>query len=282
MNIGVIVQARLSSARLPGKVLMDLPYGSGASVLEQVIRRLKKSKKIDTIIVATTTNLADCRIVDVAKKEKVDCFKGSENDVLSRYYLAAKKMKLDIIVRVTSDCPCIDSEIVDLLVIKHMKEKVDYTANSLEKSYPHGLDAEVFNFSVLEQAYKNSKKDYEKEHVTPYIRMNPDIFRTLSIRAPADLIAPDIRITLDTEEDYSLLCCVFDQLHSRNRYFNAYDIVDLFKKKPWLKLINNKIAQKKIFDSAEDEIREAIQVLDLQGLNRSRDILMQHMPGSRI
>ncbi len=282
MNTGVIVQARMTSTRLPGKVLRELPYGSGVSVLEQVIDRLTRARKIDTIIIATTINSADDKIVDITKKKKVSCFRGSETDVLSRYYLAAKKNRLDIVVRVTSDCPCIDPEIVDLIITEHVKQKVDYTANSLDKTYPHGLDAEVFNFDVLEHAYKNAKKDYDKEHVTPYIRMHFDIFKILSMRAPVELNAPDIRITLDTEEDYSLLCCVYDYLYSKNKYFNAYDVVSLFKTKPWLKLINKKIMEKKIFDLVEDEICEAIRVLELQDLKKSRDILRRHVAGTKI
>jgi len=148
MKTGAVIQARVSSVRLPSKILKELPYGSGISVLEQVVRRLKKSKELNDIIVATTTGKDDDEIVAIAKKENAKCFRGSKEDVLSRYYMAAKENDLGIIVRITSDCPCIDPEIVDSIIEKHIKAKADYTSNTLKKTYPHGLDVEVFNFNI--------------------------------------------------------------------------------------------------------------------------------------
>jgi len=278
MKIAAIIQTRTSSTRLPGKVLKELPYNSGITCLEQVIRRLKKSKKMDDIIIATTEGKEDDDIVDIAKKEYVKYFRGSKENVLSRYYFAAKKNSIDVIVRITSDCPCIDADIADLTIDAHINKVADYTSNSLTRTYPHGLDVEVFNFNALEEAYKKANKDYEKEHVTPYIYRNPQIFRINEIKAPRELHAPDIRITLDTEEDYVLLCAVFDHLYPKNKYFDAYDIVNLFKEKPWLKLINKKVVQKKILDSLGEEIKEAIKILDLQDLKRARDFLQRNLP----
>jgi len=136
---------------------------------------------------------------------------------------------------------------------------------------------EVFNFNALEKAHKNATKDYEKEHVTPYINRNPQIFKINTIKAPKDLFTPDIRITLDTEEDYALLCAVFDYLYQQNKYFNAYDIVKLFNQKPWLKMINKKIIQKRIFNTLEEELKEAVKILDLQDLNKVRDFLKESL-----
>jgi spore coat polysaccharide biosynthesis protein SpsF len=136
---------------------------------------------------------------------------------------------------------------------------------------------EVFNFNALEKAYKNATKDYEKEHVTPYINRNPQIFKINKIKASKELYAPDIRVTLDTEEDYVLLCAVFDYLYPKNKYFNAYDIVNLFYQKPWLKLINKKIMQKKIFNTLEEEFEEALKILDLQDLNKARDFIREYL-----
>ena len=277
MKIGAIIQARTSSTRLPGKVLKKLPYASGITCLEQVIRRLKKSKKLNEIIIATTKDIEDNQIINIAKKEDIKYFRGSKENVLSRYYFAAKENDIDIIVRITSDCPCIDADITDLTIDDHINKMADYTANSLIRTYPHGLDVEVFNFNVLEEAYKNATKDYEKEHVTPYINRNPQIFKINIIKAPKELYTPDIRITLDTEEDYALLCAVFDYLYPKNKYFIAYDIVNLFKEKPWLKLINKKIIQKKIFNTLEEELEEAVKILDLQDLNKARDFLKENL-----
>ena len=277
MKIGAIIQGRTSSTRLPGKVLKELPYNSGITCLEQVIRRLKISKKLDDIIIVTTTEKIDDKIIDIAKKENVKYFRGSKEDVLSRYYFAAKESNIDTIIRVTSDCPCIDARTVDIAISEHLKSNADYTSNSLIRTYPYGLDVEVFNFNALEKAYKNAKEDYEKEHVTPYINRNPKKFKINIVKAPKELYVPDIRITLDTEEDYALLCAVYDYLYPKNKYFNAYDIVNLFNEKPWLKLINKKIIQKKIFNILEEELEEAKKILDLQDLKKARDFIGEYL-----
>lgn len=273
MKIGAIIQARTSSTRFPNKVLKELPYDSGINVLQQVIKRLKKSHEINEIIVATSEDNEDEEIVKIAEKESIKWFRGSRKNVLERYYLAAKESDLDIIVRITSDCPCIDPEIVDLVIAEHIKTHTDYTSNCLVKTYPHGLDTEVFNFNVLEKVYKNAKKNYEKEHVTPYIYRNPTLFKINHVYAPEELYAPDIRITLDTEEDYALLCAVFDYLYPRNEIFKIKDIINLFKEKPWLKLINKKTIQKKIFKTFKEEREEALKVLSLQDLKKVKKFL---------
>ena len=243
MKIGAIIQARMSSTRLPGKVLKKLPFYSKITVLEQVINRLNRGKEVDTIVVATTDKKSDDAIEAITRKRKVVCFRGDSEDVLSRYYYAAKDNNFDVIVRITSDCPCIDPGIIDLIIKEHLRLKADYTSNTLKRSYPHGLDAEVFSFDVLAFTHKNAQLKFDREHVTPFITKNCGLFRIKQVVSPKKLFAPDIRITLDTEEDYTLLCSVFDQLYFKNKYFDAYDIVGLFNKKPWLKFINKRIVQ---------------------------------------
>jgi spore coat polysaccharide biosynthesis protein SpsF len=241
MRIGAIIQARTSSTRLPRKVLKELPYNSGIMVLEQVIKRLKKSDIIDEIIVATTTDEADEVIVTVAENNSVKSFRGNKNNVLERYYMAAIENDLDVIVRITSDCPCIDPQIVDLTIKKHLKKRSDYTSNTLIRTFPDGLDVEVFNFKTLEIAHKNAKTDIEREHVTTYIyKTAPQKFKIVNFNAPNELKSPEIRITLDTEEDYVLLCAVFDYLYLKKEFFNFRDIFNLFNEKPWLSFINKK------------------------------------------
>ncbi len=274
MKIGAIIQARTSSTRLPKKVFKELPYGSGTTVLQQIIKRLKKSIKIDDVVVATTTEVEDDNIAKVAQNENVKWFRGSKENVLDRYYSTAKESNLDIIVRITSDCPCIDPQIVDLIVEKHLKTNADYTSNTLKRTFPHGLDAEVLNFKTLEIAHKKANQDFEREHVTPFIyKTRPDLFKITLVEAPKKLNYPDIRITLDTEEDYALLSSVFDYLYPENEFFGIKDIINLFSRKPWLRLINKKVMQKKIYDSLEEEIREAIKLCDLQDLKRAKKYL---------
>ena len=247
MKIGAIVQARTSSTRLPGKVLKELPTGSGITVLEQVIRRLKRSRELDTIVIATTTDAQDNAIVDIARKENVALFRGSRDDVLSRFYLAAKENGIDVVVRITSDCPCMDPDVLDMVVSSHLENKGDYTSNTLKRTYPRGLDVEVLNFDVLERAYKNAVHDFEKEHVTAYIYdTRADMFKIAHFTAPEGFDASYIRATLDTEEDYELLCTVFDHLYKKNEFFGVKDLIAFIEERPWVKTINDNVVQKDI------------------------------------
>ncbi len=278
MKIGAIIQARTTSTRLPKKVLKELPYGSGITVLEQVIRRVKRSKLLEEIIVATTTNYEDDPIVEISRKEGIKYFRGSEKNVLERYYLCAKENKVDVVVRITSDCPCVDWNVVDMVIEEHLQKQADYTSNTMERTFPHGLDVEVISFGALEKVYCEASKDFEKEHVCPYIHTtNREKFKIISLKAPLFLTAPDIRITLDTEEDYALLCAIFDYLYPQNNYFQAVDIINLFKEKPWLKIINRKVLHKKVFHSLEEELEEAKKLLELQELNKAKEAIEKWM-----
>jgi len=276
MRTGAVVQARMSSTRLPGKVLLTLPYGSEITVLGQVIRRLKKSAALDVIIVATTTEAEDDQIVELGQTEGAEVFRGSLHDVLSRYYHAAKDFGLDTVVRVTSDCPCIDSTILDKIVEFQKETKVDYVSNSLKRTWPHGVDVEVFTFDALERAYHDADSPPEREHVTPYLYLSGK-FTTDVVEAPGHLRRPDIRITLDTPEDYALLCAIFEFLYAQSPFFDTGSIVHLFEEKPWLLNINEKIIQKKVLNNLEEELQEALKVLEIQDLLKARDFLRDRM-----
>lgn len=274
MKVVAIVQARVGSTRLPGKVLKALPYGSGVPSLARVLRRLSKATSLDEILIATTTDKSDDRIEALAQKESVRCFRGSVEDVLSRYYLAAEQCGADVIVRVTGDCPCIDPRVVDMVVARHLDENADFTSNIITRTMPHGLDTEVLSFSALTEAHQQADKPFEREHVCPYIyKSNPSKFHICEAHAPEELCAPDIRITLDTPQDYVLLCAVFDFLYSDGKCFSTEQIISLFRAKPWLKEINADVIHKKVFDSLEAEIEEALRVLQLQGLGRAEELL---------
>ena len=276
MRIGAIIQARTSSTRLPGKVLKELPFNSGITVLEQVIRRVKKVKLVSDIILATTQEKEDTELLKISEKEVIKSFCGSKDDVLSRYYLAAKENNFDVIVRLTSDCPCLDPEIVNLAIQNHLDSEADFTTNS-GKNFPHGLDVEVINFTALSIAYHDAKEKYEREHVCPYIyKSNPHLFKISTLLAKSDSDFQNIRVTLDTEEDYALLCSIFDYLYYDNNFFGIKEIINLFTNKPWLKLINKKIIQKKIFNSLDEEIHEALEILKLQDLERVKELLEKH------
>jgi len=278
MKTGAIIQARTSSTRLPSKVLKDLPYGSGITVLQQVIRRLKKATRLDDVIIATTMDKADAAIVKLSEKENARWFRGSTEDVLARYYLAAKENNLDIVVRVTCDCPCMDSEVVDWVLEKHLTAKADFTSNVLNRTFPHGLDVEILNFDALEKAHFEATEASEREHVCPYIyKSKPHMFKICEVRASEKFCGPDIRITLDTKEDYTLLCMVFDYLYPENEFFGTEGVIKLFRNKPWLKTINENIAHKGVFTSLQQELKEAIRILDLQELKRAKELLAKHL-----
>ena len=275
MKIGAIIQARTSSSRLPRKVLKPLPFDSDICVLQQVIRRVSKSKLIDEVIVATSTNEEDREIVEVAKKENIKYYCGSLDNVLERYYTAASQNDLDVVVRITSDCPCTDSVVIDDIIQNHLDLNADYTSNSLEESFPRGIDVEVINFDVLKRAFDEASQEYEKEHVTPFIyKSHPDEFNINVVVSEVDY--SEMRITLDTPQDYALLCCVYDNLYDENNFFTLTDIIDLFDRKPWIKVINEDIIQKKVCSTLSEELEEAIHLCDVQDLNKAKDFIENH------
>lgn len=276
MKIGAIIQARSSSSRLPKKVLKPLPYDSDICVLQQVIRRVKRSEMIDEVIVATTTEDEDSEIVEVARMEKVPYYRGSLPNVLERFYGAAVENDLDVIVRITSDCPCADYTVIDDIVKSHLDLGADYTSNALIESFPRGIDAEVINFDVLKRAYEEASEKFEKEHVTPFIyKTHPDDFKINRIQSDED--NSDIRITLDTPQDYALLCTIYDNLYSQDNYFLLEDVLNLFDEKPYLRDINSEIAQKKVCNSLNEELEEAISLCDRQDLDRAKEFLEKHI-----
>lgn len=275
MKIGAIIQARTSSSRFPKKVLQPLPYGSNICVLQQDIRRVRKSRLIEEVIVATTTNSDDDEIVEVAVKENTPYFRGSLDNVLERYYEAALNFNLDVIVRITSDCPCVDWNILDEVIQSHLDCNADYSSNSLVESFPRGIDCEVFNFDVLKQAYLNATEKYEKEHVTPYFyKSNPDKFKINNVLSSKD--NSNIRITLDTPQDYALLCVIYDNLYPENNFFSLEDILELFDQKPWIKFINEDIIQKKVCNSLSEELDEAIYLCERQDLDKAKEFIENH------
>lgn len=277
MKIGAIIQARTSSSRLPGKVLKELPYNSGITVIEQVYNRVKLANHIDQVILATSVDDSDKKIVNLARKRRIEVFTGSLNNVLERFYKAAVKYELDIIVRITADCPCIDPELIDKIIDHHLKKKADYTNISLKRTFPHGLDTAVFNFEGLKEAYENAKHEYEKQHVTTYFyKSKPEKFNIQVVEAENEFYRPDIRITLDTPEDYALLCCVYDALYSDKQHFKLKDIITLFEQKPWLLHINSNVKQKQVHKDVQSEIEEAINYCDQLDLYRVKKILVEY------
>ena len=219
------------------------------TVLAHVVTRVKACSRIDEIIVATTTSPHDNCLVEEAEKLGVKWFKGSQDNVLERYYLAAKEHQADTVIRVTSDCPLLDVETLDQLLSYFQEENsnslnIDYLSNSLKRSFPRGLDVEIFTYSALELAYNSATKDYEREHVTPYIRENPDIFSLHNLNNDDDLSYH--RWTLDTPEDYELIKIIYDNLYDKDPLFGMGSILKFLGENPDLININTHIKQKQL------------------------------------
>lgn len=241
MRTLAIVQVRMGSTRLPGKSLLPI---KGKPLLSHVLARLKQCLLIDHIIVATTTKDRDQVLLDLAKKDGMEGFAGSEDDVLDRYYHAARRHKPEHVVRCTGDCPMLDPELTDDVIRRHLEAGVDYTCNTVPRSFPRGYDTEVMTFAALKKAAGEAKEPYEREHVTPYIFEHPDLFRMEQVIAEGERFLPDLRLTVDTEEDLALVRTIFDLLYAKNPHFGIRDVLDLLKKEPKLREINSKIQQK--------------------------------------
>lgn len=236
-----IIQARMGSTRLPGKVLANV---RGNPMLSYVVGRVRAAKTLDEVVVATTTKPADDAIVAFCRERGVNCFRGSEEDVLDRYYQAAREHAAEAVVRITSDCPLIDHEIVDKTVLEFMAERSDYASNSLVRTYPRGLDTEVMTFSTLEVAWREARQPYQRTHVTPYIYENPVRFKILPVTGDRDYSA--YRWTVDTPKDLELVRAVYDRLEGDSFLLN--DVVRLLEREPELAEINRSIAQKALHE----------------------------------
>lgn len=240
-RIVIILQARMGSTRLPGKILKQV---LNRPLLSYQLERLRRATKADAVLTATTTARQDDQVVRLCEQENTPVYRGSEEDVLGRYYQAAKSSHADIIVRVTGDCPLIDSTVVDQ-VIQYFLDRwpdCDYASNSLERTFPRGLDVEVFSFRALERAAKEAKLPEEREHVTPYFYGHPGLFKVGSVVQSSDL--SHHRWTVDTPEDLDLITRVITALYPKKPAFSTEDVLELFKEHPdWL-AINAHIKQK--------------------------------------
>src|SRR3989344_1128542 len=238
-----VIQARMGSSRLPGKVLMNL---EGKPVLLRVLDRVLRARTINHIIIATTDNPNDQKIIELVSgyHPKVSVFQGSEHDVLDRYYKAALAGKAEVVVRITSDCPLIDWGVLDKVVSRFLEAKnVSYISNvGKKRTYPRGLDVEVFGFKDLERAWREAKLPAEREHVTPYIRNHPEIFNALDVENDEDYSFH--RWTLDEIDDFKLIEAIYKNLYPKKSDFVMADVLALFERNPDLIKINAHVEQK--------------------------------------
>lgn len=235
-KIIIIIQARLNSTRLKEKVLLDL---CGKTVIEHIFERCKKCKVSGNVIVATSTIPDDDKLADFLKSKNIPYFRGSEKNVLDRFYSAAKKYKSDIIVRVCGDNPLIDYMIIDMLIKKMVESNLDYVST---KNFPLGVGSEVFTFSALEKTYNEAKEKYQLEHVTPYIYESQDVFK-ISYIVNSDAFGINCRLTLDTENDYQLLKHLYDKFYN-NGVVDNREAMNYLKLNPKILKLNSSIKQK--------------------------------------
>ena len=229
-----IIQARMGSTRLPGKVLKEI---LGKPMLAYMIERVQRSKYIDKVVIATTLSANDDQLFSYCKTQNWNVFRGSENDVLDRYYQTALPEKADVVVRLTADCPLIDHRVVDDVVGNFLDNSFDYVSNINPPTYPDGLDTEVFSFVSLQKAWKQANEHYDREHVTPYIRRSEE-FKRSNIRNAVDL--SDERWTVDDPEDLTLVRTIFEALYPQNQDFSMADVLEYKNKNPEVFSINKK------------------------------------------
>ena len=231
-----IIQARMGSTRLPGKVLLPL---AGKPVIEHVIDRVRSSSLVDEVIVATSIESVNLPLVSHVAALGIKVFVGSENDVLDRFWQAIRLTTAVHVVRITADCPLLDSTVIDSVIQEHIESGNDYSTNTEPPTWPDGLDVEIMKCSALEIAWRESTEQGDREHVTPFIRKNKNRFRIGNIRSNVDL--SDHRWTLDQEEDYKFLVNIFDNLGGGGVEFTTQQVLDFLHANPEVVQINSGI-----------------------------------------
>jgi spore coat polysaccharide biosynthesis protein SpsF len=242
MKIVSTIEARMASSRLYGKTLAEIV---GKPMLELLIKRLKRATRLDEIVVATTINPEDETITELAERLGVRWFRGSSEDVLGRVLQAAMSCQADTIVEITGDCPLIDPVEVDKVVAKYLEGNYDYVANCLKRTFPRGLDTQVFSVDILEEVSQLTQDPADREHVSLYIYEHPERYRLFNIEAPPELTRPELRLCVDTAEDLRLVREIYASLYPNKPEFSTLDVMNLINANPALSLINAGVQQRR-------------------------------------
>ncbi len=242
MKIIATIEARMTSSRLPGKVL--LPAGN-KPMLEHLVNRLKMVPSIGRIVLATTVNKADEVLVEFGKKNGIEVFRGSEDDVMERVIRAAESVGGEILVEITGDCPIIDPRIVEQTILTFLHNPCDYASNVQVRSYPVGMDTQVYRLETLKKSFEMTHEILDREHVTRHIRMHPEIFRQINLVSSYDLHWPDLSLTLDEQADYELLKNIVEYFGPSKSDFSLHDVLHLLRSihPEWIEL-NRKVKRK--------------------------------------
>lgn len=243
MTTNAIIQARCGSTRFPNKVFADV---NGKPLIWHVVNRLTHAKTINKIVIATTINEKDDKIEKWCNENNVACYRGSENDVLNRYYSASVAFPSDIVVRITADDPFKEPAVIDAVVNKLINEGFDHVTNNFPPSWPEGLDCEAFTFAALEASEKSTNDAFEREHVTQYIYHNPDKFKIGNVASPKNLSY--LRWTIDKEVDYEMVKAVYAHRNPANTGILLLDeILDILEKNPEIKEINSSVERSAMY-----------------------------------
>lgn len=241
MKFVATIEARMTSTRLPGKVLLP---AMGHPMLTHLVSRLRAVPSIDEIVLATTTNAADEPLVKFAKREGVRVFRGSEDDVMGRVIGAAESAHADVVIEITGDCPIIDPDLVEQTIRMFKRHNAAYVANSYISSYPDGMDAQVFSLETLKRSAAMTNDPLDREHVSRHIVNHPELFPHLYLIAPPSLHWPGLGLTLDEPADYELLKKIIEHFGAANPLFSCLDVIRLLRKHPdWLD-INSAVQRK--------------------------------------
>ncbi|WP_054693860.1 cytidylyltransferase domain-containing protein [Syntrophomonas palmitatica] len=243
MSIGCIIEARMTSTRLPEKVLLDIV--GKPSILRQ-IERVNRSRYIDLVVVATTVNPEDDPLVGVLEKNNIQFFRGSEDDVLGRVAATAQAFNIDTVVEITGDCPLVDIKESDRVIERYLEGSYDLVSNNLLRSYPLGMDTIVMDNRVLQESARLTDDPVHREHVCMYLYEHPFDYRFSNVEAPRFLYDPKLRMTLDTREDYEFISRIYEELYPQKPDFDLYDMMRLLQKLPELRKINEAIHHKKV------------------------------------
>ena len=241
MKIIATIEARMTSSRLPGKVLLE---AASKPMLQHLVDRLREVPSIDGIVLATTINKADDELEEFSKRIGIGCYRGSENDVMARVIGAAESADADVIVEITGDCPIIDPQIVEQTIRVFNANQADYVSNAHIRSFPDGMDAQVFRLETLKRSAAMTDDVLDHEHVTLHIRNHPEVFSQLHLVAPPETHWPELGLTLDEPKDYELLKKIIEHFEPTNPLFSCRDIVQLLKQRPDWVAINQAVVRK--------------------------------------
>lgn len=241
MKIIATIEARMTSSRLPGKVLLP---AADKPMLEHLVNRLRAVSSIDGIVLATTVNSSDDVLDEFSRRVGIDCFRGSEEDVMARVVGAAESCDADVVVEITGDCPIIDPQIVEQTIRMFKAHRADYVSNAHVRSYPDGMDTQVFRLATLQRSAAMTDDALDHEHVTLHIRNHPEIFSHVHLVAPPEIHWPELGLTLDEISDYELLKKIIEHFEPTNPLFGCLDVVRLLHQNPDWVAINQAVVRK--------------------------------------